>query len=67
MKRDALLEILSDWNLWAKEIDIGIRRDEYVKKIFNLITKTNQIVCIAGISYSIYFSNKSTVINSSWN
>ncbi len=49
MRKDEILEILSDWNFWAKEIDIGIEREEYVKKLINLITKTNQIVCIAGV------------------
>lgn len=58
MKKDALLEILLDWNFWTKEIDPGIKREEYVKKIINLITKTNQIVCIAGVRRS----GKSTII-----
>jgi len=58
MKKDALLEILSDWNFWAKEIDTGITRKEYLKEIIKLITKTNQIVCITGIRRS----GKSTLI-----
>jgi len=58
MKKDVVLEILSDWNFWAKEIDSGIKREEYVKKIIDLITKTNQIVCIAGVRRS----GKSTII-----
>ena len=41
MKKDAILEILSDWNFWAKEIDSGIKRKEYLKEIIKLITKTN--------------------------
>ena len=58
MKKDAILEILSDWNFWAKEIDSGIKRKEYLKEIIKLITKTNQIVCIAGVRRS----GKSTLI-----
>ena len=58
MQKDALLEILSDWNFWAKEIDTGIKREEYVKKIIDLITKTDQIVCIAGVRRC----GKSTII-----
>lgn len=52
MRKDEILEILSDWNFWAKEIDTGIKREEYVRKLVGLIAKTNQIVCIAGVRRS---------------
>ncbi|MFZ3385107.1 MAG: ATP-binding protein [Candidatus Methanoperedens sp.] len=58
MQKDHLLEILSDWNFWAKEIDTGFKREDYIKKLIPLITETNQIVCIAGIRRS----GKSTLI-----
>ncbi|MDO8727759.1 MAG: ATP-binding protein [Candidatus Methanoperedens sp.] len=58
MRKEEILEILSDWNFWAKEIDTGINRKDYVKKLIPLITETNQIVCIAGIRRS----GKSTII-----
>lgn len=58
MRKDEILEILSDWNFWAKKIDTGIERENYVKKIVELITKTNQIVCIVGVRRS----GKSTLI-----
>jgi hypothetical protein len=58
MRKEEILEILSDWNFWAKEIDTGIKRDDYIKKLIPLITGTNQIVCIAGIRRS----GKSTII-----
>ncbi len=58
MQKEQLLEILSDWNFWAKEIDTGFKRDDYIKKLIPLITETNQIVCIAGIRRS----GKSTII-----
>lgn len=58
MRKEELLEILSDWNFWAKEIDTGIKREDYINKLTPLITGTNQIVCIAGIRRS----GKSTII-----
>lgn len=59
MRKDEILEVLSDWNFWAnKEIDVGIKRDEYVAKLIDLITKTNQIVCIVGVRRS----GKSTIM-----
>ncbi len=58
MRKEELLEILSDWNFWAKEIDTGIKREDYIKELIPLITGTNQIVCIAGIRRS----GKSTII-----
>ncbi len=58
MRKEELLEILSDWNFWAKEIDTGFKREDYIRKLIPLITETNQIVCIAGIRRS----GKSTII-----
>lgn len=58
MRKEEILEILSDWNFWAKEIDTGIKREDYINKLIPLITGTNQIVCIAGIRRS----GKSTII-----
>jgi len=31
MKKDEVLEILSDWNLWIKEIDTAIKRNSYLQ------------------------------------
>ncbi|TRZ91053.1 MAG: ATP-binding protein [Methanosarcinales archaeon] len=58
MRKEEILEILSDWNFWAKEIDTGIKREDYINKLIPLITETNQILCIAGIRRS----GKSTII-----
>jgi len=58
MQKNQILEILSDWNFWAKEVNTGITREEYLDTFINLITKTNQIICIAGIRRS----GKSTLI-----
>lgn len=58
MRKDEILEILSDWNFWAREIETGIERDGYVSKLSELIEKTNQIICITGIRRS----GKTTII-----
>ncbi len=58
MQKSKIMEILSDWNFWAKKVDTGITREEYLDALVNLLTKTNQIICIAGIRRS----GKSTII-----
>jgi len=58
MQKNQILEILLDWNFWAKEVNTGITREEYLDTLISLITKTNQIICIAGIRRS----GKSTLI-----
>lgn len=58
MRKDELLEILTDWNFWEKKIDTGIKREEYLNELIKLTTKTNQIICISGIRRS----GKSTII-----
>ncbi|MBC2698877.1 MAG: ATP-binding protein [ANME-2 cluster archaeon] len=58
MQKNQILEILLDWNFWAKEVNTGITREEYLNTLISLITKTNQIICIAGIRRS----GKSTLI-----
>lgn len=58
MQKNQILEILLDWNFWAKEVNTGIIREEYLDTLISLITKTNQIICIAGIRRS----GKSTLI-----
>ena len=58
MRKEEILEILADWNFWAKEIDVGIKRESYVKELLKLITGTNQIICVSGVRRS----GKSTLI-----
>jgi len=58
MMKDEIFEIMIDWNFWEKEIDCGIKRESYLDKLVELITKTNQIICISGIRRS----GKSTII-----
>lgn len=49
MRKEEILEILADWNFWAKEMDVGVKRERYMQELLSLITKTNQIVCISGV------------------
>lgn len=58
MRKEGLLEILSDWNFWAKDIDTGIKREYYLKELLKILTKTDQIICILGVRRS----GKSTIM-----
>jgi len=58
MQKSSIFEILSDWNFWAKEIDSGIPREEYVEELVKIVTKTNQVLCITGVRRS----GKSTIM-----
>jgi len=51
MEKNALLEILEDWNLWKKEIDTGKTRIKYVERCLELL-KTNVVVDIIGVRRS---------------
>jgi uncharacterized protein len=42
-----IIEILDDWNLWKKEIDTGIDRNQYLEKIDEFL-KTDQVLTIIG-------------------
>jgi len=37
MEKDAILNILYSWNFWKHDIDTGIERSFYVKKIISLL------------------------------
>ena len=39
MRKEEILEILTDWNFWVKEIDTGIKREDYIKQLIPLITE----------------------------
>lgn len=58
MQKKELFELLSDWNFWAKELEIGIQREAPVRQLVELVTKTNQVICIAGVRRS----GKSTIM-----
>lgn len=54
---DNVIEILKKWNPWEKEIDSGIQREDYIKKIFSFMER-KEIIVIKGIRRS----GKSTII-----
>jgi predicted AAA+ superfamily ATPase len=51
MRKEEILEILNDWNFWKKELNIGIKRDDYIQKAESFL-KTNMILDILGIRRS---------------
>ncbi|MDO9097520.1 MAG: ATP-binding protein, partial [Candidatus Methanoperedens sp.] len=51
MKKEEILEILVDWNFWQRELNTGIKRDEYVNRAGNFL-KTNMILSILGVRRS---------------
>lgn len=52
-----VIEILKKWNPWEKEIDTGIQRGGYIKKIFPFMER-KEIIVLKGIRRS----GKSTII-----
>lgn len=51
MKKEEILEILVDWNFWQRELDTGIKRDEYIRRAGNFL-KTNMILSVVGVRRS---------------
>lgn len=51
MKKEEILEILNDWNFWKKELNTGIKRDNYIQKAGGFL-KTDMILGILGIRRS---------------
>lgn len=52
-----VIEILKKWNLWEKDIDAGIRREMYLKKIFPYFER-REVIVLKGIRRS----GKSTIV-----
>ena len=57
MEKDRIVEILSRWNFWNKDLDIGILRRKYLKKILNFI-ETDKVISLVGVRRA----GKSTLI-----
>ena len=57
MNKEKIIEILTDWNFWQRDIDIGIIREKYLDEILKFI-KSGKIISIVGIRRS----GKSTLI-----
>ena len=52
-----IIEILKKWNPWEKDIDTGIKRERYIKRIFPYLER-KEVIVIKGIRRS----GKSTII-----
>lgn len=48
MENSEILNILNDWNFWKKEQEIGIKREDLIRKIKNL-SEAKEITVIKGI------------------
>lgn len=57
MEKSEILNILTDWNFWRRDVESGITREEPLKKIKTL-SETNEIIVIKGIRRS----GKSTLL-----
>ncbi len=54
---NAIIEILKKWNFWEKEIDSGIKREVYIKRILPYFER-KEVIVLKGIRRS----GKSTII-----
>lgn len=57
MNKEKIIEVLSEWNFWAKDINTGILRVNYLDKLFKFI-KSDKVISIVGVRRS----GKSTLI-----
>ena len=48
MEEKTILDVLKRWNVWEKEIDVGIKRKEYIKKIYPYMER-KEILVLKGI------------------
>jgi hypothetical protein len=51
MNNEQIIEILSEWNFWKNDQDVGVYRETYLDKLNKLI-QTEQIVAIIGVRRS---------------
>jgi predicted AAA+ superfamily ATPase len=58
MNKENLIEILTHWNFWRRDLDIGVYRGVYLDKVLRFI-KTNKVISIVGVRRS----GKSTLRN----
>ncbi|MEM5832521.1 MAG: ATP-binding protein [Candidatus Aenigmatarchaeota archaeon] len=57
MDREKIFEILSDWNFWFKDIEVGILRDSYIKSLKQK-SQTGEVIAVVGVRRS----GKSTLL-----
>jgi len=54
---DNVIEILKKWNLWEKDMDVGIRRKSYIRKLYPYLER-KEVIVLKGIRRS----GKSTLV-----
>ena len=42
--KDEIFSILDEWNLWKREIDTGVKRGHYIRKIYPLIERKEVLI-----------------------
>jgi len=57
MDEATILEVLKKWNLWEKKVDTGIKRPEYVNRIYPYLER-KEVIVLKGIRRS----GKSTIV-----
>lgn len=57
MEETILRQVLLKWNMWKKDINVGIRREQYIQKIYPYMER-KEIIVLKGIRRS----GKSTII-----
>jgi len=51
MEKTRIVEVLSRWNFWSRDLDVGIPRKSYVDELLKFV-KTDKIVSILGVRRS---------------
>jgi len=51
MEKTRIVEVLSGWNFWSRDLDVGIPRKSYVDELLKFV-KTDKIVSIVGVRRS---------------
>lgn len=51
MDKEELVEILSSWNFWKKDQEVGVYREKYLQRMEKLV-QTDQIVAMIGVRRS---------------
>ena len=57
MDEATIIEVLKSWNPWEKEIDAGIKRQRYIKKLYSYLER-KEVIALKGVRRA----GKSTII-----
>ena len=58
MEKGRIIEVLNKWNLWNRDLDIGVPREGYTREILKFI-KVDKIISVVGVRRS----GKSTLLS----